>query len=77
MTHLVTANLLIKKQTTKQKATFNTSNMKLNITRKKKTANVSVEDHRVTEIRKETQLDVNIELSDLPKSLISFLKKHL
>ena len=51
--------------------------MKLNITRKKKTENVSVEDHRVTEIRKETQLDVNIELTDLPKSLISFLKKHL
>ena len=51
--------------------------MKLNITRKKKTENVIVEDKRVTEIRKETQLDVNFELSDIPKSLIEFLKKHL
>ena len=51
--------------------------MKLNITRKKKTENVSVEDNRVKAIRKETQLDVNLELSDVPKSLIEFLKKHL
>ena len=51
--------------------------MKLNITRKKKTENVTVVDHRVKAIRKETQLDVNLELSDVPKSLIEFLKKHL
>lgn len=51
--------------------------MKLNIARKKKTENVSVEDNRVKAIRKETQLDVHFELSDVPKSLIEFLKKHL
>ena len=51
--------------------------MKLNITRKKKTESLSVEDKRVKEIRKETQLDVNLELSDVPKYLIDFLKKHL
>lgn len=50
--------------------------MKLNITRKKKTENVSVEENRVKAVRKETQLDVNFELSDIPKSLIEFLKKH-
>ena len=50
--------------------------MKLNITRKKKTENLSVEDKRVKAIRKETQLGVNLELSDFPKSLIEFLKKH-
>ena len=38
--------------------------MKLNIARKKKTENISVEDNRVTAIRKQTQLDVNLELSD-------------
>ena len=51
--------------------------MKLNITRKKKTEDISVEDKRVTAIRKETQLDVNLELSDVPRSLMDFLKKHL
>lgn len=51
--------------------------MKLNITRKKKTENLSVEDKRVTAIRKETQLNVHFELSDVPKSLMDFLKKHL
>ena len=44
--------------------------MKLNITRKKKTESISVENNRVNEIRKETQLDVNLELSDIPKSLV-------
>ena len=51
--------------------------MKLNITRKKKTENVTVEDKRVTAIRKETQLDVNLELSDWGVSFLSFIKKHL
>ena len=51
--------------------------MKLNITRKKKTENVTVEEKRVRAIRKETQLDVNFELSDIPKFLVEFLKKHL
>ena len=51
--------------------------MKLNIARKKKTENVSVEDNRVKAIRKETQLDVIIELSDVSNSLIDFFKKHL
>ena len=51
--------------------------MKLNITRTKKTENVSVEDKRVTAIRKVTQLDVNFELSDIPKSFLEFLIKHL
>ena len=50
--------------------------MKLKITHTKKTENVSVEDNRVKAVRKETQLDVNFELSDVPKSLIEFLKKH-
>ena len=49
--------------------------MKLNITRKKKTESISVENNRVNEIRKETQLDVNLELSDIPKSLVDFVKK--
>ena len=40
--------------------------MKLNITRKKKTESISVENNRVNEIRKETQLDLNLELSDFP-----------
>ena len=51
--------------------------MKLNITRKKKTESISVENNRVNEIRKETQLDVFPELSDIPKSLVNFIKKHL
>lgn len=51
--------------------------MKLSITRKKKTESISVENDRVNEIRKETQLDVNLELSDIPKSLVDFIKKHL
>ena len=51
--------------------------MKLNITRKKKTENVTVEDKRVRAIPKETHLNVNLELSDVPKSLIEFLKMHL
>jgi len=51
--------------------------MKLNITRKKKTESISVENNRVNEIRKETQLDVNLELSDIPKSLVDPIKKHL
>lgn len=50
--------------------------MLLKFTRKKMTENVSVEDNRVKAVRKETQLDVNFELSDVPKSLIEFLKKH-
>jgi len=48
--------------------------MKLSITRKKKTESISVENNRVNEIRKETQLDVNLELSDIPKSLVDFIK---
>ena len=40
--------------------------MKLSITRKKKTESISVENNRVNEIRKETQLDLNLELSDFP-----------
>ncbi len=51
--------------------------MKLSITRKKKTESISVENDQVNEIRKETQLDVNLELSDFPKSLVDFIKKHL
>jgi hypothetical protein len=51
--------------------------MKLSITRKKNTESISVENNRVNEIRKETQLDVNLELSDIPKSLVDFIKKHL
>ena len=51
--------------------------MKLSITRKKKTESISVENNRVNEIRKETQLDLNLELSDIPKSLVDFIKKHL
>ena len=51
--------------------------MKLIITRKKKTESISVENNRVNEIRKETQLDLNLELSDIPKSLVDFIKKHL
>ena len=51
--------------------------MKLNITRKKKTENVTVEDNLMKAVREETQMDVNFELSDVPKSLIDFLKKHL
>jgi len=51
--------------------------MKLSITRKKKTESISVKNNRVNEIRKETQLDVNLELSDIPKSLVDFVKKHL
>ena len=51
--------------------------MKLSITRKKKTESISVENDRVNEIRKETQMDVNFELSDIPKSLVNFIKKHL
>ena len=77
MTHLVTANLLIKRQTTKQNANFNILEMHLNFARKKKSKKVSFENYRVKEIRKETQLDVNLELSDVPKYLIDFLKKHL
>ena len=50
---------------------------KLSITRKKKTESISVENNRVNEIRKETQLDLNLELSDIPKSLVDFIKKHL
>lgn len=34
--------------------------MKLNITRKKKTESISVENNRVNEIRKETQLDISV-----------------
>ena len=49
--------------------------MKLSITRKKKTESISVENNRVNEIRKETQLDLNLELSDIPKSLVDFIKK--
>ena len=51
--------------------------MHLNFARKKKSQKVSFENFRVKEIRKETQLDVNLELSDVPKYLIDFLKKHL
>ena len=51
--------------------------MKLSITRKKNTESISVENNRVNEIRKETQLDVNLELSDIPKSLVDFIEKHL
>ena len=51
--------------------------MKLNITRKKKTENLSVEDNRVKAVRKETQLDVNFELSNVSESLIEFFKRHL
>lgn len=51
--------------------------MKLKITRTKKTENVTVEDNRLKENRKEIQLDVNLEVSDLPKSIMAFLKKHL
>ena len=51
--------------------------MKLSITRKKKTESISVENDQVNEIRKVTQLDVNLELSDIPKSLVDFIKKHL
>ena len=51
--------------------------MKLSITRKKNTESISVENNRVNEIRKETQLDLNLELSDIPKSLVYFIKKHL
>ena len=56
---------------------FNTSDMLLKFARKKKTENVTVEYNRVKAVRKETQLDVNLELSDVPKYLIDFLKKHL
>ena len=49
----------------------------LSLTRKKKTESISVENNRVNEIRKETQLDLNLELSDIPKSLVDFIKKHL
>ena len=41
--------------------------MKLSITRKKKTESISVENDRVNEIHKETQMDVNFELSDFPE----------
>ena len=51
--------------------------MKLKITRTKKIESVTVEYNRMTENRKETQLDVNFELSDVSESLIKFLKKHL
>ena len=51
--------------------------MKLNITRKKKTKNVTVEYNRMTENRKETQMEVNFEFSDVSNSLIKFFKKHL
>lgn len=51
--------------------------MKVNITRKKKTESLSVENNRMTEIRKETHSDVNFELSNIPKSLLTFIKKHL
>jgi len=51
--------------------------MNLSITRKKKTESISVENDQVNEIRKETQLDVNLELSDIPKPLVDFIKKHL
>ena len=41
--------------------------MKLNITRKKKTESISVENNRVNEIRKETQLDLkNYQISLSP-----------
>lgn len=50
--------------------------MKLSITRKKNTESISVENNRVNEIRKETQLDVNLELSDIPKSLVDFIKNQ-
>ena len=75
-THLRDAKVRRNSEINKDNWTFNTSDMLLKFTRKKMTENVSVEDNRVKAVRKETQLDVNFELSDVPKSLIEFLKKH-
>ena len=51
--------------------------MKFKITRTKKTENVSVENHLFTKKRKETHLEVNLDLSDMNISFLSYIKKHL
>ena len=47
------------------------------LSRKKKTESISVENDWVNEIRKGIQPYVDLELSDIPKSLVNFIKKHL